>query len=126
MFQSESSRGYPANPAIELAEVKQKRYPLLPGQRDRTMKNNLKLAYGSACCLIVSSPVLAQSDRNITMLKSVQLWLTTISVTAVTLALMFVGIRMVFNQAQWNDVAPVFWVGAMIGAVLGLASLLIS
>jgi len=90
------------------------------------MKSNLKLAYVSACCLMVSPPAFAQFSKGTTMLNSVQTWLTTISVTVVTMALMFVGIRMVFNAAQWNDVAPVFWGGVVIGAAAGLASMLVS
>lgn len=87
--------------------------------------NKLKLAYVSACCLLISSPAFAQFERGTKMLESVRDWLLVIAGTVVTLALMFVGFRMVFNAAQWKDVAPVFWGGVVIGSAATLGAMLV-
>lgn len=87
---------------------------------------NLKSAFILTTCMAITSPAFAQLAKGTTMLTTVQSWLTTISVIVVTLALMFVGFRMVFNAAQWKDVAPVFWGGVVIGGAAGIAGMLIN
>ena len=49
-----------------------------------------------------------------------------IGIIVVTIAVMFVGFRMVFQAAQWKDVAPVFWGGVLIGGAAGIASSVLS
>ena len=97
------------------------------------MKNKLKLAYLSAFCLMLSSPVFAQVaatggafGKGTAMLESVRAWLMVIAGTVVTMALMLVGFRMVFNAAQWKDVAPVFWGGIVIGSAAAIAAMLVN
>ena len=80
---------------------------------------NLKSALIVPALLVMTSPAFAQLSKGTTMLNSVQTWLQGIAVVVVTLALMFVGFRMVFNAAQWKDVAPVFWGGVVIGGAAG-------
>ena len=87
---------------------------------------NLKSTLVPALLLVATSPAFAQLSKGTTMLNQVQTWLQGIAVVVVTLALMFVGFRMVFNAAQWKDVAPVFWGGVVIGGAAGIASMLIN
>lgn len=74
---------------------------------------------------LASSPAFAQLERGTTMLNSVSMWLLSIGVVVLTIALMFVGFRMMFQAAQWKDVAPVFWGGVLIGGAAGIAGMLI-
>lgn len=81
-------------------------------------------------CLAVSmalanSPVFAQLERGTTMLNTLSMWLLSIGVVVLTIALMFVGFRMMFQAAQWKDVAPVFWGGVLIGGAAGIAGMLV-
>lgn len=52
--------------------------------------------------------------------------LRSIGVVVVTIAVMFVGFRMVFQAAQWKDVAPIFWGGVLIGGAAGIAGSVLS
>jgi type IV secretion system protein VirB2 len=45
----------------------------------------------------------------------VQTTMTAVGAIAVTIALVYVGLKMVFQAAEWKDVAPVFWGGVLIG-----------
>jgi len=74
---------------------------------------------------LASSPAFAQLEKGTTMLNSVSTWLLSIGVVVLTIALMFVGFRMMFQAAQWKDVAPVFWGGVLIGGAAGIAGMLI-
>jgi type IV secretion system protein VirB2 len=63
--------------------------------------------------------------KGATLLNTVSTWMTTIGITIVTIALMVVGFRMVFQAAEWKDVAPVFWGGVIIGSASGIAAMFI-
>jgi type IV secretion system protein VirB2 len=51
--------------------------------------------------------------------------LKTIGVAVVTIAVMFCGFRMVFQAAQWKDIAPIFWGGILIGGATTIAGVLL-
>jgi type IV secretion system protein VirB2 len=61
-----------------------------------------------------------------TVLSELRDALRGIGIVVVTIAVMFVGFRMVFQAAQWKDVAPVFWGGVLIGGAAGIASSVLS
>ena len=63
--------------------------------------------------------------KGASLLRTVSEWMTTIGVSIVTIALMFVGFRMVFQAAEWKDVAPVFWGGVIIGSASAIAAMFI-
>jgi type IV secretion system protein VirB2 len=48
-------------------------------------------------------------------MSMVQTTMTTVGAIAVTISLVYVGLKMVFQAAEWKDVAPVFWGGVLIG-----------
>lgn len=75
---------------------------------------------------VTAGPVFAGGlARGATLLTTVSTWMTTIGITIVTIALMVVGFRMVFQAAEWKDVAPVFWGGVIIGSASGIAAMFI-
>ncbi|NRR30396.1 TrbC/VirB2 family protein [Oxalobacteraceae bacterium] len=86
---------------------------------------NLKSALILALLSAISSPAFAQLTKGKTMLTDISSWMTSIGAVIVTIALMFVGFRMVFQAAEWKDVAPVFWGGVVIGGAAGIADMLI-
>ena len=55
-------------------------------------------------------------------LKPVQDALQAVGGVVVTIALIYVGMKMVFQAAEWKDVAPVFWGGILIGGASVLAA----
>lgn len=87
-------------------------------------KTMQRMALAAAIGLI-SSPAFAQLERGTDMLNQVSTWLLSIGVVVLTIALMFVGFRMMFQAAQWKDVSPVFWGGVLIGGAAGIAGMLI-
>ncbi len=79
-----------------------------------------------AAALVASSPAFAQFTKGTAALTSVQTWLLAIAGILATIAFMFVGFRMMFNAAQFKDVAPVFWGATIVGGAAGIATLLLS
>ena len=81
----------------------------------------------ATCGMALSSPVLAAGGVNTAMTKAntimgaVSSGLVGIGVACVTIALMFVGFKMIFRAGQWADLAPVFWGGLLIGGAAALA-----
>lgn len=77
--------------------------------------------------LTTAHPAFAQiSSTAGTLLANVNSWMLGIGGVIVTCALMFVGFRMVFQAAEWKDVAPVFWGGVLIGSAAAIGPQLIS
>ena len=89
-----------------------------------TKLNKLNLA---AMLLLASNHALASGlTKGTTLLTTISTWMTGIGVTVVTIALMVVGFKMVFQAAEWKDVAPVFWGGVLIGSASVIASMFIN
>jgi type IV secretion system protein VirB2 len=78
---------------------------------------SVRLLLVAAAMLTSTHPAFAQiSSTAGTLLGNVNTWMLGIGGVIVTCALMFVGFRMVFQAAEWKDVAPVFWGGVLIGS----------
>jgi len=75
--------------------------------------------------LLFSGSALAALNAGVTMLEEVKSWLLGLAAVTITIAIMFVGYRMMFNAAQWKDVAPVFWGAVLIGSAAAIAGTLI-
>lgn len=88
----------------------------------------MALQLGAALVLLtVSGFANAQILGNTTgVLMELRDALRGIGIIVVTIAVMFVGFRMVFQAAQWKDVAPVFWGGVLIGGAAGIAGSVLS
>jgi len=83
----------------------------------------LRNAYALAAITVMTSPAYAQFEKGTEALNKVQTWLLSIGAVVVTLAIMFVGFRMMFQAAQWKDVAPVFWGGILVGGGSAISAL---
>lgn len=76
--------------------------------------------------LLSSHPAFAQISSSAEgLLNNVKDWMLGLGGVIVTCALMFVGFRMVFQAAEWKDVAPVFWGGVLIGSAAAVGPQLI-
>lgn len=62
-----------------------------------------------------SGGVSAAMAKGQTILSDVSGGLTALGIIVVTIAVMFVGYRMLFGGAHWKDLAPIFWGGLLIG-----------
>lgn len=89
-------------------------------------QSSAKLALIAVVMLLSAHPAFAQiSSTATTLLGNVNSWMLGIGGIIVTCALMFVGFRMVFQAAEWKDVAPVFWGGVLIGSAAAVGPQLI-
>lgn len=86
----------------------------------------LQNAFLFALFAFVASPAFAQLEKGKTALTTVQTWLISIAGVLATIAFMFVGFRMMFNAAQFKDVAPVFWGACIVGGATGIAAMLLT
>lgn len=70
----------------------------------------------SAALAIAASPAYAQFEGPTAKLNTVQQALIGFGATIITCALMWIGYRMVFQNAKWGEVTQIFWGGAIAGA----------
>ena len=89
----------------------------------KTKVANMKNTFALATMLVATSPAFAQFEKATEGLNKVQTWLLSIGAVCVTLAIMFVGFRMMFHAAQWKDVSPVFWGGILVGGGSAISAL---
>lgn len=78
-----------------------------------------------AACTVLSSPAFAQLEKAKSTLSMVQAWILGIAVVLTSIAIMFVGFRMMFQAAQWKDVAPIFWGAVLAGSSTAIATMLV-
>jgi type IV secretion system protein VirB2 len=76
---------------------------------------------GNACALglataVLSLPAHAQFTKATTALTTLQTWLFGLGITIATMAILFVGYRMMFKRESFGDHAHVFW-GGLIAAM---------
>lgn len=74
---------------------------------------------------LLTSPALAGVSAGLakakTILDEANTGLMALGVVVVTIAILFVGFRMIFRNAQWADLAPVFWGGLLVGGAATIA-----
>jgi type IV secretion system protein VirB2 len=81
------------------------------------------LVLGLALAAVADAQILGNSQG---ILEQVIGELKTIGTAVVTIAVMFCGFRMVFQAAQWKDVAPIFWGGVLVGGAAAISGILIA
>ncbi len=87
----------------------------------------MKISKSLLLCLVlfgVHSVAFAQFAAATTALTQIQSVMKSLGVAIVTIAMMYVGFKMVFQAAEWKDVAPVFWGGVLIGGAATVAGML--
>jgi type IV secretion system protein VirB2 len=76
--------------------------------------------------LLESHPAFAQITKVNTVMTNVQTVLVGVAVTLFTLAIMWAGFKMAFQQAQWSEVSNVVIGGILVGGAAGIAAWLIN
>lgn len=89
----------------------------------RTLSHVVYLAIGMGLVTSSYGQILGNSQG---ILEQVISELKTIGTAVVTIAVMFCGFRMVFQAAQWKDIAPIFWGGVLVGGATAISGILLA
>lgn len=94
------------------------------------MHNKSKQAVAKWVCLVLGLGIAAIANAQILgnskgILDQVISELKTIGTAVLTIAVMFCGFRMVFQAAQWKDIAPIFWGGVLVGGAAAISGILL-
>lgn len=76
--------------------------------------------------MLEANPAMAQITKVNTVMTNVQTVLVGVAVTLFTLAIMWAGFKMAFQQAQWSEVSNVVIGGILVGGAAGIAAWLIN
>lgn len=91
-----------------------------------TAKHHLIARAGIAIMLTAASPAFAQISRVNTVMSNVQTVLVGVSVTILTVAIMWAGFKMAWQHAKWSEVSNIVIGGILIGGASGIAGWLIN
>lgn len=76
--------------------------------------------------LVAAHPAFAQITKVNTVMAAIQTTLTGVSVTVFTIALIWVGYKMIFDGARWTDVSNIVFGAILVGGATGIASFLMA
>ena len=85
-----------------------------------------------ASCLIAGAllleahPAWAQISKVNTVMTNVQTVLVGVAVTLFTVAIMWAGFKMAFQQAQWSEISNLVIGGILVGGAAGIAAWLVN
>ena len=92
-----------------------------------------RAALVKAACFLVSLAVLleahpawAQISKVNQVMTNVQTVLVGVAVTLFTVAIMWAGFKMAFQQAQWSEISNVVIGGILVGGAAGIAAWLVN
>ena len=91
-----------------------------------TSKHHLLARVGIAIMLTAASPAFAQISKVNTVMSNVQTVLAGVSVTILTVAIMWAGFKMAWQHAKWSEVSNIVIGGIFIGGAGGIAAWLIN
>jgi type IV secretion system protein VirB2 len=84
----------------------------------------LMVALAALAC--VATPALAQVAKVNTVMSNIQALLVGISITVVTISLLWVGFKMAFQHAKWSEVSNIVIGASIVGGAPGIAAWLIN
>lgn len=76
--------------------------------------------------LLEAHPAWAQISKVNTVMTFVQTVLVGVAVTLFTVAIMWAGFKMAFQQAQWSEISNVVISGILVGGAAGIAAWLVN
>ena len=76
--------------------------------------------------LLEAHPACAQISKVNTVMTNVQTVLVGVAVTLFTVAIMWAGFKMAFQQAQWSEISNVVIGGILVGGAAGIAAWLVN
>ena len=80
----------------------------------------------SLAILLEAHPAWAQISKVNTVMTNVQTVLVGVAVTLFTVAIMWAGFKMAFQQAQWSEISNVVIGGILVGGAAGIAAWLVN
>ena len=80
----------------------------------------------SLALLLEAHPAWAQISKVNTVMTNVQTVLVGVAVTLFTVAIMWAGFKMAFQQAQWSEISNVVIGGILVGGAAGIAAWLVN
>jgi type IV secretion system protein VirB2 len=90
------------------------------------LANRVRAVGAITACALISSPSYAQVARVNVVVTNILNLIQGLSVVLFTLALIWVGYKMAFQEAKWSEVSNVGIGGAVVGAAGGLATWLVN
>lgn len=76
--------------------------------------------------LLEAHPAWAQISKVNTVMTNVQTVLVGVAVTLFTVAIMWAGFKMAFQQAQWSEISNLVIGGILVGGAAGIAAWLVN
>jgi|GEM_PF-727550 len=70
--------------------------------------------------LVCATPAYAQMAQLTSGLNWIRTTLTGVGVVVIVIALMWVGIKMMFQHAKWSEVAHIFFGGILVGGAAAI------
>ena len=89
----------------------------------RTARHAMVAIVGAAG---LCAPALAQIAKVNTVMTNVQTILVGVSITVLTIAILWVGYKMAFQHAKWSEVSNIVIGGILIGGAPGIAAWLVN
>ena len=85
-----------------------------------TQKRVARLGYLTGLFLTLSTPAFAQVTQLTNGLNWIKGTITGIGVAVIIIAIMWTGIQMMFQHAQWKQVAHIFFGGILVGGAAAI------
>lgn len=76
--------------------------------------------------ILEAHPAWAQITKVNSVMANVQTVLVSVAVTLFTVAIMWAGFKMAFQQAQWSEISNLVIGGILVGGAAGIASWLLN
>ncbi len=76
--------------------------------------------------MLEAHPAWAQITKVNSVMANVQTVLVSVAVTLFTVAIMWAGFKMAFQQAQWSEISNLVIGGILVGGAAGIASWLLN
>ena len=76
--------------------------------------------------MLEAHPAWAQISKVNTVMTNVQTVLVGVAVTLFTVAIMWAGFKMAFQQAQWSEISNLVIGGILVGGAAGIAAWLVN
>jgi len=76
--------------------------------------------------ILEAHPAWAQITKVNSVMTNVQTVLVSVAVTLFTVAIMWAGFKMAFQQAQWSEISNLVIGGILVGGAAGIASWLLN
>ncbi|MDH2998053.1 hypothetical protein A1D22_09205 [Pasteurellaceae bacterium LFhippo2] len=83
----------------------------------------MKQAVAVVPFVVMSSSAFADFSKATTLIQNINSWLTGISVTVITMAILVAGYKILFQGQTFREVAPILIGGVIIGGASAIAKL---